>query len=576
METTDKNPETTKEKEKESSERKYVLLHLGSIFLIMIAVLIFIVPGMESTNYGIASGLVVVIALVFMYALLARYFSPKTKDRNPNFNPYHTFFFKGTVILSTLLVSFGILGAFFVYIEYNNLFQAVGLATSVIWIALFLIYFMWSVYHYNINYGLTDQDWQRIYDAKDRYNQGFPVKTSEMTTPDYNPYRSQTFGLPPGTVRGMIAFTLLMGGMALLIVSFGTQYSGVDAALLSQQFEFFETAFLMMIAFYFGDKSLKYLQNRWSPRAGGDNQTQSNAEPGKSSSESGKWSLSQPQSTLDMDENAFALDDSAFTARNFESENERPLEDQRVSLSTSFDLSPENLRIPEEYVQIKDNTNSKVLSDMDIRKALDELEQREHVKLSLPVIKAVIEVESAGRGHLHDGRAKILFEGHKFWHWLEKFEKDPKALQAGNEHLIYKKWTREHYQGGVKEYDRLEQAKSIDPKAAVYATSWGLFQILGENMEHYLKGRKYKNEEEFEALQHESEYFHFLDFLEFIKTKKVRGKALMDYISEENQGNYDWESFAYGYNGSGYKINKYHIKMKAHYEKFKKEQTWMA
>lgn len=163
----------------------------------MLAVLVFIVPGMESTNHGIASGLVVVIALVYMYALLARYFSPKTKDRNPNFNPYHTFFFKGTVILSTLLVTFGVLGAFFVYIEYNNLFQAVGLATSVIWIALFLIYFMWSVYHYNINYGLTDQDWQRIYEAKDRHSQGLPVKASEISTPDHNPYRSQTFGLPP-------------------------------------------------------------------------------------------------------------------------------------------------------------------------------------------------------------------------------------------------------------------------------------------------------------------------------------------------------------------------------------------
>ncbi|MDN3690023.1 N-acetylmuramidase domain-containing protein [Cyclobacterium jeungdonense] len=576
METADNNPETTKEKKKESSERKYVLLHLGSIFLIMIAVLVFIVPGMESTNYGIASGLVVVIALVFMYALLARYFSPKTKDRNPNFNPYHTFFFKGTVILSTLLVTFGILGAFFVYIEYNNLFQAVGLATSVIWIALFLIYFMWSVYHYNINYGLTDQDWQRIYDAKDRHSQGFPVKMAEMATPDHNPYRSQTFGLPPGTVRGMIAFTLLMGGMALLIVSFGTQYSGVDAALLSQQFEFFETAFLMMIAFYFGDKSLKYLQNRWTPKGTGEKQSQSDTEQSVTSSQSGKWSLSQPQSTLDIDENAFALDDSAFVARNLESENTSPLEDQRVSLSTSFDMPPENLQIQEEFVQIKDNTDSKILSDMDIRLALEELEQKEQVRISLPVIKAVIAVESAGRGHLADGRAKILFEGHKFWHWLEKFGKDPKALQAGKEHLIYEKWTRDHYLGGAREYERLEQAKRIDPKAAVYATSWGLFQILGENMEHHLKGRKYKNVEEFEARQHESEYFHFLDFLEFIKTKKVRGKTLLDYISEENQGNYDWESFAYGYNGSGYKVNKYHIKMKAHYDKFKKEQTWMA
>jgi len=450
----------------------------------------------------------------------------------------------------------------------------VGLATSVVWIALFLIYFMWSVYHYNINYGLTDQDWQRIYDAKDRYSQGLPVKASEMSMPDHNPYRSQTFGLPPGTVRGMIAFTLLMGGMALLIVSFGTQYTGVDAALLSQQFEFFETAFLMMIAFYFGDKSLKYLQNRWVPRNRPEENEKGEGKSPGTPAASKRDVPAHPLSSLDMDNSLFAMEDTGFEQKEETSKSE--LTDQRISLSTSFDNKQDDLMYREEYVQIKDNVNSKILSDMDIRLALDELEQRDNIKISLPVIKAIVTVESAGRGHLHDGRAKILFEGHKFWYWLEKFGKDPKALSQGKEHIIYEKWTRKHYRVGTAEYERLEEARSIDPKAAVYATSWGLFQILGENMEHHIKGRKYKSVTEFEERQHESEYYHFLDFLEFIKSKKVRGKALIDYISEEKQDNYDWEAFAYGYNGSGYKVNQYHIKMKNHYEKFKKEGTWLT
>ncbi|MFO7822342.1 MAG: N-acetylmuramidase domain-containing protein [Cyclobacterium sp.] len=574
METDKENNKGPLEKNKGISERKYLYIHIGSILLIMLAVLLFIVPGMETTNQLLGSGLVIVTALIFIYGLLARYFGPKTKDRNPNFNPYHTFFFKGTVILSSVLVIFGILGAFFVYVEYDNLFQAVGLATSVVWIALFLIYFMWSVYHYNINYGLTDQDWQRIYDAKDRYSQGLPVKASEMSMPDHNPYRSQTFGLPPGTVRGMIAFTLLMGGMALLIVSFGTQYTGVDAALLSQQFEFFETAFLMMIAFYFGDKSLKYLQNRWVPRDRPEENEGEESKSPRTTATTKSDAPAHPLSSLDMDNSLFSMEDAGFEQKEETSKSE--LTDQRISLSTSFDNKQEDLMYREEYVQIKDNVNSKILSDMDIRLALDELEQRDKIKISLPVIKAIVTVESAGRGHLHDGRAKILFEGHKFWYWLEKFGKDPKTLSQGKEHIIYKKWTRKHYRVGAGEYDRLNEARNIDPKAAIYATSWGLFQILGENLEHHIKGRKYKSPAEFEERQHESEYFHFLDFLEFIKSKKVRGKALIDYISEEVQDNYDWESFAYGYNGSGYKVNQYHIKMKNHYEKFKKEGTWLT
>ncbi|SHN30285.1 Protein of unknown function [Cyclobacterium lianum] len=575
METDKENKENAQEKDTGFSEKRYLYIHIGAILLIMLAILIFIVPGMEATNQFLGSGLVVVTGLIFIYVLLTRYFGPKSKDRNPNHNPYHTFFFKGTVILSSVLVTFGILGAFFVYVEYDNLFQAVGLATSVVWIALFLIYFMWSVYHYNINYGLTDQDWQRIYDARDRYSKGLPVKASEMTMPDHNPYRSQTFGLPPGTVRGMIAFTLLMGGMALLIASFGTQYTGVDAALLSQQFEFFETAFLMMIAFYFGDKSLKYLQNRWVSRGKPQETTETQNQPGTVSTAPAPQAQPHPLSSLDMDNSFFEMEDTSFKLR----EEEQPKSDlsaQRKVLSTSFDSPTEDLMYREEYVQIKDNVNSKVLSDMDIRMALDEMEQRDHIKISLPVIKAVVTVESAGRGHLQDGRAKILFEGHKFWYWLEKFGKDPRSLSKGREHIIYEKWTRKHYRVGAAEYERLEEARSIDPKAAVYATSWGLFQILGENLEHNIKGRKYKNVEEFESRQHESEYFHFLDFLEFIKTKKVRSKALIAYIAEDMQDKYDWESFAYGYNGSGYKVNQYHIKMQQHYEKFKKEGTWLT
>ena len=518
------NPEKTPSKEKilkETpskqpffTEKKHIIVHLVAILLLTLSVLVFIVPGMDQSNQSFGTGFVLLIALTFMYGVVVRYISPKSKDRNPNHNPYQNYFFKGSVILSSLLVIFGIFGAFFVYVEHDNLFQAVGLATVVIWIAAFLIYFMWSVYHYNINYGLTDQDWQRIYDAKDRYSEGMPVKRSEMETPEYNPYRSQTFGLPPGTVRGMIAFTLLMGGMSLLIVSYGSQYSGGEIALLRQQFEFFETAFLMMIAFYFGDKSLKYLQKRWvdpnknqgkTPEANDENQIQDT-----------NTGLNRAPTLFEMDDQAFLMEDQVFEEENDLDE----ISKQRKSLSTSFDQDREVLVQSDEYVQIKDNSNNKVLSDMDIRIALEELKSKDKISISLPVIKAIISVESSGRGHLTDGRAKILFEGHKFWHWLQEFGENPQELKNGKEHIIYKDWTRDHYKVGAGEYKRLDEARLIHPIAAIYSTSWGLFQILGENLEENIKGRGYDGPEEFEAKQHESECHHFLDFLEFIKTKK--------------------------------------------------------
>nr|WP_262924348.1 N-acetylmuramidase domain-containing protein [Segatella copri] len=36
--------------------------------------------------------------------------------------------------------------------------------------------------------------------------------------------------------------------------------------------------------------------------------------------------------------------------------------------------------------------------------------------------------------------------------------------QKGNEDILYPKWTKTHYQGGLKEYDRLERARVIHGK----------------------------------------------------------------------------------------------------------------
>jgi N-acetylmuramoyl-L-alanine amidase len=562
---------------KESTKNKslfFLVLHIAAICMITLVVLLLIVPNQSGSN-NFAQGFVLVIALGFIYAVAAKYVRPKADGKTEHGNPYHNFFFRGTAVLTMILTLLGIVGAFFVYVEHDNLFQAVGLVVSIIWIGAFLMYFMWAVYHYNINYGLTDQDWEKIFEAEERDRQGFPVKPSELDAPKNNPYRSQTFGLPPGTVRGMIAFTLLIGGMSLLIVSFGTEYTGAELALVRQQFEFFETAFLMMIAFYFGDKSLRYLQKRWRdpnlPQTGGSTSPKKGGNPDDKRGLGLTPDSSGPKDPVFLDDQEFLKEEIEFSEIN-----DTP---PSSSLDTSRTHDPV-LRKPAitinkgvEYVQIMDNLHHKVLSDEAIKDALEELKTVDQITLSLPVVKAIISVESSGRGHLQDGKAKILFEGHKFWKWLEKAGKDPEALQRDNANIIYKNWTSKNYLKGSGEYKRLEAAKKIDEKAAIYSASWGLFQILGENLEHYIKSRSYKDVLDFEEKQHESEYYHFLDFLAFIKAKEVRGKPLIQYISEENNGNYDWKTFAYGYNGSGYEVNQYDIKLKAAFDKYKLEET---
>jgi len=55
------------------------------------------------------------------------------------------------------------------------------------------------------------------------------------------------------------------------------------------------------------------------------------------------------------------------------------------------------------------------------------------------------------------GRPVILFEGHIFWRELKKQGLDPEKYVAGNENILYPKWEKGHYYGGIREYERLER-----------------------------------------------------------------------------------------------------------------------
>jgi peptidoglycan hydrolase-like protein with peptidoglycan-binding domain len=179
--------------------------------------------------------------------------------------------------------------------------------------------------------------------------------------------------------------------------------------------------------------------------------------------------------------------------------------------------------------------------------------------LEQAVVYTIQKVESGGKGYLADGRAKILFEGHVFWRELVAIGKDPEALLEGNENILYKKWVSTHYVGGAGEYDRLAKAQKIDSSAALKSASWGEFQIMGNN--------------------HKSVGYSTVE--EFVEAMKVPGtnnvKALMEFCKNNNLlrfvtgPNKRWAKFAEGYNGPGYKKNKYDEKLAAAYEEFKKQ-----
>ena len=204
-------------------------------------------------------------------------------------------------------------------------------------------------------------------------------------------------------------------------------------------------------------------------------------------------------------------------------------------------------------------SNDKLLSEKDLIYFSD------RYGLELAAVKAVNQIESSGKGFLAFGKPRILFEGHVFWSELKKRNIQPNNfLNSLSQDVLYEKWTKKYYRGGEGEYERMEKAANISAlpgtkEAAYCSASWGAFQIMGYNY----KNLGYNSIDSWVSAMNEHEREHLAAFGKFISMKSISGKKLIDWLREKN-----WDKFAEGYNGSGYKKNKYDEKLKAAYSKY--------
>lgn len=176
--------------------------------------------------------------------------------------------------------------------------------------------------------------------------------------------------------------------------------------------------------------------------------------------------------------------------------------------------------------------------------------------VEVAVLKAVLAVETGGRGgFVAPNMPVILFEGHIFWNQLKKYGLDPNDHIAGNEDILYPKWDKKYYIGGIKEYTRLEKAASIHGEAAFCSASWGMFQIMGFN---YASCGE-QNVIEFVKAMEVSEKSQLQ-----LSARYLRSTGLLPYLQKQ-----DWAGFACKYNGSKYAQNRYDEKLRAAYLKFK-------
>ncbi len=171
----------------------------------------------------------------------------------------------GLIIISTALVSF---------VNPEKMYYNLAAGLIISWIIALVVYYFWAIYFYNINMGWTDADWEILEQRKEN---GDEYVDDEPTA---NPNATETLGLPPGTVRATLALSLLVGSLSLMLASLDLPYQLEQNQFFIDNYEFMKTAFLMMVAFYFGNKSIEYLKQR-SPVYGPNttSQQQDAAEP---------------------------------------------------------------------------------------------------------------------------------------------------------------------------------------------------------------------------------------------------------------------------------------------------------
>ena len=182
----------------------------------------------------------------------------------------------------------------------------------------------------------------------------------------------------------------------------------------------------------------------------------------------------------------------------------------------------------------------------------DYLRFAEILGIDAATIRAVMEVETGpGSGFLPDGRMKILFERHVF-HRLtggryDESHPDVSSPTGGG-----------YGPSGDAQYNRVAEAFSLDPDAALQATSWGRLQIMG--MQY--KSLGYDTVGEFVRFMSQSDANQLeAGFIGFIRTWGL-DKPLQTH---------DWTGFARRYNGPNYAAYGYDKRLSEAYQRISAE-----
>jgi hypothetical protein len=157
-------------------------------------------------------------------------------------------------------------------------------------------------------------------------------------------------------------------------------------------------------------------------------------------------------------------------------------------------------------------------------------------------VQALYQVESSGSPFI-DGRPAILFEPHRF------SRATAHKYDATHPSISYPKWDPKRYpRTQAARYEQLIDAVCLDPEAGFASASYGAFQILGEN---YARCQA-QDPMAFAWQESQTASDQLNHFIFFIRSDAVLQRALQRA---------DWVTVAKRYNGTGYRLNRYDVRL---------------
>jgi len=183
----------------------------------------------------------------------------------------------------------------------------------------------------------------------------------------------------------------------------------------------------------------------------------------------------------------------------------------------------------------------------------------ERLKVQPAAIRAFWETEANGAGFL-DGRPKILPERHRFSR-LTKGVFDQSHPKYSNP-TWYKGWypnSQDDRYAVILMWAKMLWQKGMPLDAAFAAVSYGAPQIMGENA--VMCG--YPDTFTFAEAMARDEQTQLRAFEAFV-TKK----GILPALRTVTPSSKSWEPVAAAYNGTGFRLNEYHIKMARNFVKF--------